>query len=102
MLATIIFSWVFCFIIFQLNLTFVTAVLIILKHATLLRLSNLSPKAALTQAGQNYQAANIDERIEQYLTASSQVHSIEEFSRFVITTDIGWFILTLSFEITTH
>ena len=101
MLATIIFSLVFYFIIFRLYLTFVIAILIILKHATLLRLSNLSPEEALTQAGQDYQAANIDERIQQYLTPSSRVHSIGEFSRFIIATEIGWFIHT-SFEIMTH
>lgn len=76
--------------------------MIILKHTTLLRLSDLSPKEALTQAGQDYEAANIDERIQQYLTPSSQVRSIRQFAHFIIATDIGWFILSLSFEIITH
>ena len=89
MLAAVILSLVFYFIIFRLYLTFVTAIIILLKHATLLRLSNLSPEEALTQAGQDYQAANIDEKIQQYLTASAQVHTLEQFARFIIATDIG-------------
>ena len=94
MLATLICSLVFYFIIFRFYLTFVKAVITILKHATLLRLSNLPRDLALTQAEQEYQTANIDERIRQLLTANSQVHSIQLFVSFLMATEIGWFILT--------
>jgi hypothetical protein len=40
-------------------LTFGVAVIIILKHATFLLLSNLSSESALTQAEADYQAGNI-------------------------------------------
>ena len=69
------------------------AVVIILKHATLLRRSNLSSKSALTQAELEYQAANIDMKIHQHLMVSSQVQPIEHFSDFIMATDISWFIL---------
>ncbi|KAF8265580.1 hypothetical protein EI94DRAFT_1735400 [Lactarius quietus] len=66
----------------------ILAVILILKHATLLRLSNLSAEIALTQAELDYQEAKIDLRIQQHLTASSQAPSIELFVKFIMTTDI--------------
>lgn len=92
-LAIIIWSLVLHFIIFRVSLTIVKAVIIILKHATLLRLSNLSPQSALTHANLDYLAADIDLKIEQHLTASLEVHTIEEFAGFLMDTDIGWFFL---------
>jgi len=65
------------------------AVILILKHATLLCLSNLSPESALTQAELAYQEANIDLRIQQYLRASSQEHSVQQFVDFIMATYIG-------------
>ncbi|KAI9430926.1 hypothetical protein H4582DRAFT_1342458 [Lactarius indigo] len=65
------------------------AVVIILKNATSLRLSNLSPKSALTHAELHYQEANIDSKIRQLLTASSsQEHSVELFSSFIMAMDV--------------
>ena len=72
------------------------AVVIILKHATLLRLSNLSPKLALTCAELEYRAANIDLKIHEHLMASTQVQDIELFADFIMATDIGWFLATLT------
>jgi hypothetical protein len=68
------------------------ALIIIMKHATFLRLSNMMPKPALIQAELDFQKANIDLKIQQYLLASSQEHSIELYTRFIMATDIGWFI----------
>jgi hypothetical protein len=75
-------------------LTFLEAVTLILKHATFLRLSNLSCESALTHADLDYQQANIHSKIQQHLTASSQEHSIVLFAAFIMATDIGSFILT--------
>ncbi len=69
------------------------AVILILKHATLLRPSNLLPESTLTQAELDYREANIDLKIQQHLTASSQEHTVELFAGFVMATDIGSFIL---------
>ncbi|KAH9024480.1 hypothetical protein EDB83DRAFT_1979310 [Lactarius deliciosus] len=66
----------------------ILAVILILKHATFLRLSSLSPKLALTHAELDYRAANIDVNIQQYLMASSQAHSVELFAAFIMATDI--------------
>jgi hypothetical protein len=76
-------------------LTFEEAVIIILKHATFLLLSNLSSKSALTQAETDYQAGNIKSEIEQFLAESSQEHSLEQFASFIMANDIGLFILAL-------
>ena len=70
------------------------AVILILKHATFLRLSNLSPKSALTLAEQDYQETNVNSTIQQHLMASSQEHSVELFAAFIMATDIGLFILS--------
>ena len=72
------------------------AVTFILKHATLLRTSNL-PKAALTIADLDYQRANIDGSIQQYLTTCASDVSLEqltqEFTGFIMSTEIGLFSL---------
>ena len=80
--------------IFRVYLTIVKAVSLILKHATLLRTSNL-PKAALTNVDLDYQKQNIDESIQQYLTACASDISVEQFASFVMGTEIGWLILLL-------
>ena len=77
------------------------AVIIILKHATFLRLSNMSPESALKHANQDYQEANVDLKIQQHLTASSQEHSIMLSEGFIMATNIGLFILT-SVKRTSH
>jgi hypothetical protein len=70
----------------------VKAVILILKHATSLGL-NISPESALTNAELAYQEANIDLKIQQFLAASSQEHSVQLFAGFIMVTDIGLFIL---------
>jgi hypothetical protein len=70
----------------------VKAITLILKHATLLRSSNL-PKAALTNVDLDYQRQNIDESIQQYLTACASDVSVEQFASFIMGTEIGLFIL---------
>ena len=83
-----------CFISRVYYLTFVKAVTLILKHATLLRSSNQpQPEEALTIVDLNYQKANIDESIQQYLMACASVLSVEQFASFIMGTDIGLFIL---------
>jgi hypothetical protein len=72
----------------------VKAVTLILKHATFLRTSNL-PEAALTNVDLDYERENIDESIQQYLTACASGVSIEQFVGFIMSTEIGWFILLL-------
>jgi len=67
----------------------ILAVILILKHATLLRLSNLSPTLALTHADLAYRKANIDSTIEQHLRASSQGNPVQLFVGFIMATDIG-------------
>ena len=76
---------------FRIYLTFEKAVILIWKHATFLRLSNL-PKAALTCAELDYQKANINVAIHQHLMAHGQ-HPVELFVDFIMGTDIGLFIL---------
>ena len=63
-------------------------VTLILKHATLLRTSNL-PEAALTNVDLGYQRQNIDESIQQYLTACASELSVEQFTSFIMGSDIG-------------
>jgi hypothetical protein len=74
-------------------LNFVAAVIIILKHATFLLLSNLLSKSALTQAEEDYQAVNMKLNIQQFLLASPQNHSIEQVASFIKANDIGLYIL---------
>jgi hypothetical protein len=73
----------------------VKAVILILKHATSLRLLDISPELALTQAELAYQKANIDLKIQQLLAGSFQEHSVQLFAGFIMVTDIGLFILAL-------
>ena len=70
------------------------AVTLILKHATLLRTSN-QPEGALTNVDLNYQKADIDESIHQYLMTCALRPSVEQFVGFIMGTDIGLFILSL-------
>ena len=95
----LICSLVFHSIIFRAYLTVVTAVILILKHATLLHLSHsLTSSLALTQVEQNYQEANIDLNIQQHLDASSQKSqesSIELHVGFIMSTHLGLFIATV-------
>ena len=65
------------------------AVTLILKHATLLLPSDLQKKEALINVDLHYQKANIDESIQQYLTACASKLSVEQFASFVMDTDIS-------------
>ena len=78
--------------IFRVYLTFVKAVTLILKHATLLRTTN-QPEAALTNVELDYQRANLDESIQQFLTECASDVSVEQFASFIMGTEIGLFIL---------
>ncbi|KAN0136631.1 hypothetical protein V8E53_005678 [Lactarius tabidus] len=70
-------------------LTFVEAVILILKHTTFLRLSTPELTAALTQAELDYQVSNIDLKIEEYLKAfSSSDASVVQFADFIKATEI--------------
>ncbi|KAH9058229.1 hypothetical protein EDB87DRAFT_944056 [Lactarius vividus] len=66
----------------------ILAVILILKHATFLCLSNLSSRLALAHAELEYRAASIDAKIQRYLMASFQEHSVELFAAFIMATDI--------------
>jgi hypothetical protein len=85
-------------------LTFVVAVIIILKHATVkfLHLSNPSQESALTQAEKDCQAVNMNSNIQQFLSASPQNHSNEQVASFIEANDIGLYILapihTISYQ----
>ena len=73
-------------------LTFLQAVVVILKHAMFLRHSNKA-ESALNLAGSAYQQADIDLKIQSFLNASSLEHSVEEVASFIMTTEIGMFIV---------
>lgn len=66
---------------------FIIALILLLKHATLSRLSN-EAKSALLQEDQNYQKAKIDSMIQVYLKAFSPEDSVMKFSSFIMDTDI--------------
>ncbi|KAH8991568.1 hypothetical protein EDB92DRAFT_1860902, partial [Lactarius akahatsu] len=63
------------------------ALILIFKHATFLRLDGLSSESALTRAELDYREANIDLKIRQHLTGSSQ-DSVEVSASFLMATDI--------------
>ncbi|KAH9012264.1 hypothetical protein EDB84DRAFT_1583090 [Lactarius hengduanensis] len=69
------------------RLTFVQAVVVIFKHATFLRLKGLSSESSLTQAELDYREANIDLKIQEHLTGSSQ-DSVELSASFIMATHI--------------
>jgi hypothetical protein len=70
----------------------VKAVTLILKHATF----SISPMSALANVELNYQKANIDVTIQEYLTACASEQSVEQFVAFIMSADIGLFIFLLS------
>ena len=57
-----------------------------------LRHSNKA-ESALNLAGSAYQQADIDLKIQSFLNASSLEHSVEEVASFIMTTEIGMFIV---------
>ena len=90
-LASIIWLLVFHLIIFRGFLTIVEVVVLILMHATILRLSN-TPHKALILAEQDYQEARIDLKIQEHLKAFTPEDSVEKFADFIMATNIGLFI----------
>jgi len=72
-------------------LTFPKAVTLILKHATSLRLSFL-PGPALIQADLDYQSADVDPKIRQYI-GTCQGPSAEPDKAFIMGIEIGSSIL---------
>ena len=77
------------------------AVIIIFKHATFLKLSNLSAESALTHAEMNFWASKVDLKIQEHLVASFHENSVQQFADFIMATDIGLFILA-SVRIISH
>ena len=68
------------------------AVILILKHATLLRTSDSNKEEALTQVEQDYQKANIDLKIQEHLKEVPPEDFVEQFASFINATEIGLFI----------
>ena len=66
-------------------------VILILKHATTLRLSK-EGKEALTKAGLDYQETNIDLQIQEYLKPFTPEDSVLKFADFIMATNIGLFL----------
>jgi hypothetical protein len=63
---------------------FAAAIIIILKHATTLRLSRLSVNSALAQAELDYQKLDIGLKIAHHFTAPPQEYSVQNFVDFVM------------------
>ena len=81
-------------------LIFVEAIIIILKHASFLRFSDVSRHSVLSIAEKNYLQANMDFEIQQFLAEHSQEHlgehSVGLFADFIMANDIGWLISYVS------
>ena len=77
------------------------AILLILKHAIFLQFSNTT-ESALNLAGLDYQKADIDLKVQDYLMTYSTKHSIEEFASFIMATDIGMLIGAFVIIIISH
>ena len=91
-LALVVIIWylVLPFTFVRAYLTFPKAIVIILKHATSLCFSML-PGPALVQADLDYQMADVNQKIQQYV-AASQGHSAELDRAFIMAIEIGSFI----------
>ncbi|KAN0137651.1 hypothetical protein V8E53_004702 [Lactarius tabidus] len=64
----------------------IIAVILILRHATFLRLSNKS-EAALTQAELDYQESSIELKIQEYLDGFAS-EDVSQFGGFIKATEI--------------
>ena len=73
-------------------MTFPKVVILILRHATSLRLS-LLPGPALIQADLDYQKADVDHKIQQYI-GTCQGPSAELDKAFIMGIEIGLSILS--------
>ncbi|KAN0137763.1 hypothetical protein V8E53_004247 [Lactarius tabidus] len=68
----------------------IIAIILILKHATFLRLSNFSTaETALTQAELDYQEAKMDLKVQQHLAVSSHEYTAELSAGFILATDFA-------------
>ena len=79
-------------------LTFEVAVILILKHAAVLSISQKSDTRPtitkiLIQAESNFQKANIMSKIQEHFTASCNEYTIDQMVQFLMDTDIGMSIL---------
>ena len=93
-LANIIWPLVSYFIIFKLGLTIVKVVVLMLKHATALRLSS-TPEDALIQAELDFQEADMDWKIQEYLKAFTPEASFDTIPKaidFIMATNLGLFL----------
>jgi hypothetical protein len=61
-----------------------TAIIIILKHATTLRLSSISAQSALARAELDYQKFNIGLKIARHFTAPHPEYSVQDFVDFIM------------------
>ena len=61
----------------------------------------MSHESALKEADLDYQEANIDLKIQEYLT-TCEVQSVKEFVSFIMATNISLFILTYIEHISHH
>ena len=52
--------------------------------------------------GLDYQKSDIDLKIQDYLKASSQEHTVEDFASFIMATDIGMLIGAFIINIISH
>ena len=65
------------------------AVIFIAKHASFLHVYITSEEWALTYAEIDFKASKINQKIQEYLVASSHEHSVEKFADFIMATEIG-------------
>src|SRR6266404_8035150 len=75
-------TWYFLLSLLVFILTFLKAVVLILKHATSLRVSML-PGPALIQADLDYHTADVNKKIQQHIVAS-QGHDVELDRAFIM------------------
>lgn len=71
------------------HLSFQVAIILIFKHAAILVLSGASSKSALTQVELAFQKANIMSNIQEHFTASFQEYTNEQFTSFLVNTEIS-------------
>ncbi|KAN0129486.1 hypothetical protein V8E53_012668 [Lactarius tabidus] len=74
----------------------ILTVILILKHATFLLLSDIPWKSALFHADQHYSEANIDLKVQEHLASLSQEHSVEQLASFIMATDIEYQVESLA------
>jgi glycine cleavage system regulatory protein len=71
------------------HLTFEVAIILIFKHTATLCFSGVSANLALTQAELDYHKADVASKIKGHFTAPYKEYSIEQFTSFLMDTNIG-------------